>query len=74
MQNEFISYLKAVVLPLVIISLILTIFLTGLIYPLAEYRCLERTKSFESKYTFWAGCQIKHKEYWIDYEKFRIVE
>lgn len=41
------------------------------VYFLLQAECNAKTESFENRFGFFEGCQIKHNGRWVDWDQFR---
>lgn len=63
--------------PVVVISFITVVLLIlmafgGVLY--SSFECGRKWESFEYRYKWFAGCQVKDDDKWVPEERFRILE
>lgn len=64
------DYLRFPVAFLIMILIGLSVLLPP-VYFLKKVECNAKTESFENRFGFFEGCQIKHNGRWVDWDQFR---
>lgn len=43
------------------------------LYFMEQKSCIAQTESFESRFEFWKGCQLKINDKWVQWDNYRAV-